>query len=45
MNTFYSTKETLDKIEEIISNKKKGVYLRFGDGDLNLAMNISESYL
>ena len=44
MNTFYSTKETLDKIEEIISNKEKGVYLRFGDGDLNLAMNISESY-
>jgi hypothetical protein len=34
---FHSTRETLKKIEDIISKKEKGVYLRFGDGDVNLA--------
>lgn len=34
---FHKTNETLLKIKEIISNKKKGAYLRFGDGDLELA--------
>ena len=34
---FYKTKVTLLKIQEIISNKQKGAYLRFGDGDLELA--------
>lgn len=34
---FHKTKETLLKIQEIISSKQKGAYLRFGDGDLELA--------
>ena len=35
--TFHSTSETLSKITEIIAKKEKGIYLRFGDGDVNLA--------
>lgn len=34
---FYQTKDTLYRIAAIISQKKKGMYLRFGDGDVNLA--------
>lgn len=34
---FHKTKETLLKIKEIVSSKHKGAYLRFGDGDLELA--------
>ena len=35
--TFHKTIETLEKIKEIIVNKQKGAYLRFGDGDIVLA--------
>lgn len=35
--TFHKTKETLERIKEIISAKQKGTYLRFGDGDIVLA--------
>lgn len=41
---FHKTQETLDKIVEIISNKQKGAYFRFGDGDLNLAYGDGDSY-
>jgi hypothetical protein len=41
---FYKSQETLDKIQEIIANREKGVYLRFGDGDINLAYNEADSY-
>lgn len=34
---FYKSEETLEAIESIILNKEKGAYLRFGDGDINLA--------
>src|SRR5579872_5114073 len=33
----HQTRDTLLKLEEIIENREKGVYLRFGDGDVNLA--------
>jgi len=33
----YGTKETAQKMVSIITEKKKGVYFRFGDGDVNLA--------
>ena len=33
---FHSTKETLATITTIISQQQKGMYLRFGDGDINL---------
>lgn len=36
---FHLTFPTLEKIKEIIENKQKGMYLRFGDGDVNLAEN------
>jgi hypothetical protein len=39
---FYSTQETLDKISLIIKTKQKGAYFRFGDGDVNLALGVSE---
>ncbi len=32
--TFFQTRDTLEEIREIINSKEKGVYLRFGDGDL-----------
>lgn len=35
---FHGTEETLSKIVEIIDSKQKGAYLRFGDGDVNLAL-------
>lgn len=35
--TFHQTEETLLKICEMIVNKQKGAYFRFGDGDVNLA--------
>ncbi len=35
--TYVPAIETLQAIEEIILNKKKGAWLRFGDGDLALA--------
>ena len=35
---YHKSKETLDKIQTLITNKQKGVYLRFGDGDINLAL-------
>lgn len=34
---FHQTEETLLRICEIIMHKQKGAYLRFGDGDVNLA--------
>ena len=34
---FHKSEETLNRITEIISKKEKGVYLRFGDGDVFLA--------
>ena len=40
--TFHKTKETLNTIQHIIMNQKKGAYLRFGDGDINLALGTSE---
>ncbi|KKP36089.1 MAG: hypothetical protein UR26_C0001G0133 [candidate division TM6 bacterium GW2011_GWF2_32_72] len=40
----YNTEETLDKIKQIILNKKKGAYLRFGDGDILLAHGIKDLY-
>lgn len=39
---FHGTHETLNKIISIISHKQKGIYLRFGDGDINLATGCSE---
>lgn len=41
---FHQTEETLKRIEEIINNKDKGMYLRFGDGDLNLAYGEVDLY-
>ncbi len=40
---FYGTEETLLEIEKIISNKEKGAYLRFGDGDVNLALGENDA--
>lgn len=34
---FHGTEDTLYTIQELIRSKQKGIYLRFGDGDLNLA--------
>jgi hypothetical protein len=34
---FHGTRETLERIKQIVSNKEKGAYLRFGDGDIVLA--------
>ena len=34
---FNKSKETLDKVIEIIESKEKGAYLRFGDGDIVIA--------
>lgn len=39
---FHGTEDTLTKITEIISNKQKGAYFRFGDGDINLALGIND---
>lgn len=34
---FHKTIDTLETIRTLIMNQEKGVYLRFGDGDINLA--------
>lgn len=39
---FHGTHKTLNEIRKIIDNKQTGCYLRFGDGDLNLAYGVSE---
>jgi hypothetical protein len=39
---FHKSEETLEKIKNIITSKKRGGYFRFGDGDINLANNMSE---
>lgn len=39
---FYSTRETLDKVLELVEKNQKGGYFRFGDGDVNLALGMSE---
>lgn len=41
---FHQTIATLNKIRDIIEKKQKGVYLRFGDGDVNLAEGIYDMY-
>ncbi len=38
--TYFRSVETLQTIQNIIINKKKGAYLRFGDGDFALAHGI-----
>lgn len=42
--TYYSTEETLEAIRSVIEKEEKGVYLRFGDGDINLGRGVSELY-
>lgn len=42
MIKFHQSKETLNKIREVISKKEKGAYFRFGDGDIRLANNITD---
>jgi len=42
--TYYSTEQTLEKIRSIIDEEESGVYLRFGDGDMNLGRGVSELY-
>ncbi len=39
---FHQSKETLEKISEIITNKQTGAYLRFGDGDVNLVIGSND---
>lgn len=39
---FHKTTDTLNHIQKIIGNREKGIYLRFGDGDLNLALGQGE---
>ena len=39
---FYTSKDTIESIKKIILNKEKGLYLRFGDGDVNLANGKSD---
>lgn len=39
---FHQTIDTLNTIKAIISRKEKGAFLRFGDGDVNLAMGQRE---
>ena len=42
--TYYSTEETLEAVRSVIEKEEKGVYLRFGDGDINLGRGVSELY-
>lgn len=42
--TYYSTSETLDAILNVVEKEEKGVYLRLGDGDINLGRGVSELY-
>lgn len=39
---FYGTEQTLDKIAEIIIAQKKGMWLPFGDGDINFANEMGD---
>jgi hypothetical protein len=39
-----SSFETLNKIEDLIIRNVRGVYLRFGDGDIFLSKNLADSY-
>lgn len=41
---FHRSLETLESIQQIIRKKEKGVYLRFGDGDINLACNADDCH-
>src|SRR5579863_1409229 len=41
---FHKSQETLAHITDIIKRKQKGAYLRFGDGDVNLAMGQTDLY-
>ncbi len=40
---FHGTQDTLSTIAKIISAKQKGAYLRFGDGDVNLALGLNDA--
>jgi CRISPR/Cas system-associated protein Cas5 (RAMP superfamily) len=40
---FYKTKDTISKIKEIIDKEEKGLYLRFGDGDVNLVNGVNKN--
>lgn len=40
---FHQSKDTLLKVIDIIAQKKKGAYIRFGDGDINIACGQSDS--
>ena len=40
----YKSEETMYKVLDLIDNKKKGAYLRFGDGDLNIMEMKDDSY-
>lgn len=39
-----SAEETLSQLELFISNNQKGVYMRFGDGDIFLLKNVDDGY-
>jgi len=39
---FHNTHATLAKIQEIIASEQKGAWLRFGDGDVNLANGLND---
>lgn len=39
---FVNCKNTINEINNFIKNKKSGMYLRFGDGDFNLAENLDD---
>ena len=39
---YYSCLETIDKISDMIDSDTPGGYFRFGDGDMNLALGLSE---
>jgi len=41
---FYKSRETLGKILQIIKQREKGAYFRFGDGDINLANFAHDMY-
>lgn len=42
MIRFHGSVETLAAIENLVSSETKGVYLRFGDGDVNLACGMDD---
>ena len=39
---YYSCIETIEKISDMIDSDTPGGYFRFGDGDMNLALGLSE---